>query len=72
MIFMPLSLYLKLKGRKIHIIFFGTDTLVVGSNNVLKNDIEKMKKNDFLTQLIPLNVRIVDDVTNGKLNLNPK
>ena len=30
-----------------------------------------MKKNDPLTQLIPLKIEIVNDVTNGKLNLNP-
>ena len=51
--------------------FFGTDTLVVGSNIILKNDREKMKKNDPLTQLIPLKIEMVSDVTNGKLNLNP-
>ena len=46
MIYMPLSLYLKLKVRRF-LQFFGTDTLVVGSNIVLKNDIEKMKKMIF-------------------------
>ena len=30
-----------------------------------------MKKNDPLTQLIPLKIEMVSDVTNGKLNLNP-
>ena len=61
----------KIEGEEDSYNFFGTDTLVVGSNNVLKNDIEKMKKNDPLAQLIPLKVTIVNDVTNGKLNLNP-
>tara|TARA_B100000963_G_scaffold225539_1_gene196743 strand:+ start:405 stop:2534 length:2130 start_codon:yes stop_codon:yes gene_type:complete len=61
----------KIEGEEDSYNFFGTDTLVVGSNNVLKNDIEKMKKNDPLAQLIPLKITIVNDVTNGKLNLNP-
>ena len=33
--------------------------------------IGKNEKNDPLTQLIPLKIAIVSDVTNGKLNLNP-
>ena len=61
----------KIEGEEDSYNFFGTDTLVVGSNIILKNDKEKMKKSDPLTQLIPFNVRIVGDVTNGKLNLNP-
>ena len=61
----------KIEGEKDSYNFFGTDTLVVGSNKVLKNDIEKMKKNDPLAQLIPLKITIVNDVANGKLNLNP-
>tara|TARA_A100001011_G_scaffold80233_1_gene83286 strand:+ start:7975 stop:10104 length:2130 start_codon:yes stop_codon:yes gene_type:complete len=61
----------KIEGEEDSYNFFGTDTLAVGSNTILKNDREKMKKNDPLTQLIPLNVRIVGGATNGKLNLNP-
>lgn len=61
----------KIEGEKDSYNFFGTDTLAVGSNIILKNDREKMKKNDPLTQLIPLKIEMVSDVTNGKLNLNP-
>ena len=61
----------KIEGEEDSYNFFGTDTLVVGSNSVLNNDVEKMKKNDPLTRLIPLKIKVVSDVTNGKLNLNP-
>ena len=32
---------------------------------------QTLKKNDPLTQLIPLKIGMVSDVNNGKLNLNP-
>lgn len=61
----------KIEGEEDLYNFFGTDTLVVGSNIILKNDRVKMKKNDPLTQLIPLKIGMVSDVNHGKLNLNP-
>jgi len=39
-------------------------------NNILKNDIEKMRSNDPLIHIIQPRIKLINDVKNGILNLN--
>ena len=57
-------------GKEDFYVFNGTDTLIVGMNNILDNDLEKMISKDPLIQIIPLKVRLINNVKSGKLTLN--
>ena len=57
-------------GKEDFYFFKGTDTLIVGMKNILDNDIEKMIYEDPLIKIIPLKVRLVDNVKSGELILN--
>ena len=59
-----------LKGEKDNYNFRRKDTLVVGFNSVLKNDLSLMLTEDPLIEIIPLEVKLINQTLKGDLNFN--
>ena len=59
-----------LKGEKDNYNFRRKDTLVVGFNSVLKNDLSLMLTEDPLIEIIPLEVKLINETLKGDLNFN--
>ena len=59
-----------LKGEKDNYNFRRKDTLVVGFNSVLKNDLSLMLTEDPLIEIVPLEVKLIDETLKGDLNFN--
>ena len=59
-----------LKGEKDNYNFKRKDTLVVGFNSVLKNDLSLMLTEDPLIEIIPLEVKLINETLKGDLNFN--
>ena len=59
-----------LKGEKDNYNFRRKDTLVVGFNSVLKNDLSLMLTEDPLIEIIPLEVKLINETLKGNLNFN--
>ena len=59
-----------LKGENDKYEFKKKDTLVVGFNNVLKNDLNLMFSDDPLTEIIPLEAKLVQKTSKGNLIFN--
>ena len=59
-----------LKGEKDNYNFRRKDTLVVGFNSVLKNDLSLMLTEDPLIEIVPLEVKLIDETLKGELNFN--
>jgi hypothetical protein len=60
----------KIKGVNDKYEFYQNDTLVVGFNNLLKNDSLLMISEDPLTKIIPLKIKLIDRTSQGVLKLN--
>ena len=59
-----------LKGEKDNYNFRRKDTLVVGFNSVLKNDLSLMLTEDPLIEIVPLEVKLINETLKGELNFN--
>lgn len=59
-----------LKGENDKYEFKKNDTLVVGFNNVLKNDLDLMLSEDPLIEIIPLEAKLVQQTSKGNLIFN--
>ena len=59
-----------LKGENDKYEFKKNDTLVVGFNNVLKNDLDLMFSEDPLIEIIPLEAKLVQGTSKGNLIFN--
>tara|TARA_A100000164_G_scaffold296170_1_gene270211 strand:+ start:78 stop:2174 length:2097 start_codon:yes stop_codon:yes gene_type:complete len=59
-----------LKGEKDNYNFKRKDTLVVGFNSVLKNDLSVMLTEDPLIEIIPLEAKLIQETLKGDLNFN--
>ena len=59
-----------LKGENDNYNFRRKDTLVVGFNSVLKNDLSLMYTEDPLIEIIPLEVKLINETLKGDLNFN--
>ena len=59
-----------LKGKKDNYNFRRKDTLVVGFNSVLKNDLTLMLSEDPLIEIVPLEVKLIEETSKGDLNFN--
>ena len=59
-----------LKGLNDKYKFKKNDTLVVGFNNVLKNDLDLMFSEDPLIEIIPLEAKLVQETSKGNLIFN--
>ena len=59
-----------LKGMNDKYKFQKNDTLVVGFNNVLKNDLDLMFSEDPLIEIIPLEAKLVQETSKGNLIFN--
>lgn len=59
-----------LKGLKDEYTIPSKDTLIVGFNTVLKNDLNQMYAEDPLVSIVPLEVELSRNVSKGKLHLN--
>ena len=61
-----------LKGENDKYEFKKNDTLVVGFNNVLKNDLDLMFSEDPLIEIIPLEAKLVQGTSKGNFNFQFK
>jgi len=59
-----------IKGEKDNYNFIRKDTLVVGFNSVLKNDLNLMLSEDPLIEIVPLQVKLIEETSKGDLNFN--
>jgi len=59
-----------IKGEKDNYNFIRKDTLVVGFNTVLKNDLNLMLSEDPLIEIVPLEVKLIEETSKGDLNFN--
>ena len=61
----------KLKGQNDKYEFQKNDTLIVGFNSVLKNDLSLMVSEDPLVEIIPLEAKLIEGTSKGSLTFNP-
>jgi len=60
----------KLKGENDKYEFQKKDTLIVGLNSVLKNDLTLMFSKDPLVEIIPLEAKLIEHTSKGSLTFN--